>query len=145
MTSGPVAVDTNVFGARLLGPFDPRKDAIDQLYAPHLLDRVLVVPAQTVAELRYGAIKARWGERRRAELEHHLGTARFAAVDDEMTWSFAHLRAACLRAGHALAADDHNADLWIAATAITYGLPLVAHDGIFRNVPGLELITELAS
>lgn len=38
---------------------------------------------------------------------------------------------------------DHNGDLWIAAAAIRMGLPLVAHDAVFRGCPGLHLTTEL--
>lgn len=39
---------------------------------------------------------------------------------------------------------EHEADRWIAASALWLGLPLVAHDGIFRDVPGLELLTTLS-
>ena len=37
----------------------------------------------------------------------------------------------------------HNADLWIAATAIRWRIPLVAHDAIFDGCPGLDSSTEL--
>jgi hypothetical protein len=37
----------------------------------------------------------------------------------------------------------HDGYRWIAATAKRYAIPLVSHDGIFRNAPGLDLITEL--
>ncbi|MGI8983117.1 MAG: PIN domain-containing protein [Acidimicrobiales bacterium] len=69
--------------------------------------------------------------------------ARVAPVDDDLTWEAAKLRVACRRAGHPLADDHHAADLWIAATAMRYGLALVAHDGVFQNTPGLRLVTEL--
>lgn len=39
---------------------------------------------------------------------------------------------------------DHEADRWIAATAIWLQVPLVAHDRIFANVKDLELLTKLA-
>jgi len=58
---------------------------------------------------------------------------------------YAQLRADCERIGHGLAQRDHDADRWIAATAVRLGVPLVAHDGIFRNVPGLVLETALDS
>lgn len=41
--------------------------------------------------------------------------------------------------------EDHVADRWIAATALHMGLPLVAHDGIFRDVPGLALLTSVTA
>jgi hypothetical protein len=45
--------------------------------------------------------------------------------------------------GHGLHQRGHNADLWIAATAIRWRIPLVAHDAVFDGCPGLELRTEL--
>jgi predicted nucleic acid-binding protein len=45
--------------------------------------------------------------------------------------------------GHGLAQKDHEADRWIAATTIWLKVPLVAHDAIFKNVDGLELLTRL--
>lgn len=94
-----------------------------------------------VAELRFGALLASWGPSRQSVLERRIATAAVAAVDDELVWEVAKLRVSCRRAGHALADDYHFGDLWIAATAVRYGLPLVAHDGVFRGVPGLDLRT----
>lgn len=53
----------------------------------------------------------------------------------------AQLRATCQAHGHALAQREHNADRWIAATAVRLGIPLVSNDRIFRDVPGLTLET----
>jgi predicted nucleic acid-binding protein len=38
---------------------------------------------------------------------------------------------------------DHEADRWVAATAMRLDLPLVAHDAIFANVENARLITRL--
>jgi hypothetical protein len=53
------------------------------------------------------------------------------------------LRCWCVRAGHALGQKDHEADRWVAATAMWLGVPVVAHDAIFANVEGLNLLTKL--
>jgi predicted nucleic acid-binding protein len=45
------------------------------------------------------------------------------------------------RRGHALSQRVHEADRWIASTALWLGVPLVAHDSVFREVPGLTLLT----
>ena len=40
--------------------------------------------------------------------------------------------------GHALAQKIREADRWVAATAVALSLELVAGDGIFENVAGLD-------
>jgi predicted nucleic acid-binding protein len=52
---------------------------------------------------------------------------------------YAQLRADCVAAGHALGKRDHDADRWIAATALRLDIPLVSNDGISENAPGLRL------
>jgi predicted nucleic acid-binding protein len=44
------------------------------------------------------------------------------------------------RLGH----KDHEADRWVAATAIRLGVPLVAHDAIFSGTKDLRLISKLS-
>jgi hypothetical protein len=53
------------------------------------------------------------------------------------------LRCWCVRAGHALGQKHHEADRWVAATAMWLAVPLVAHDAIFAGVEGLNLLTKL--
>jgi predicted nucleic acid-binding protein len=43
--------------------------------------------------------------------------------------------------GHALSQREHDADRWIAATAIRLGIPLVSNDGVFAHAPGLVVET----
>jgi predicted nucleic acid-binding protein len=57
--------------------------------------------------------------------------------------AYASLRTWCIRTGHGLGQKEHEADRWVAATAIWLQVPLVAHDGIFANVKDLELLTRL--
>jgi hypothetical protein len=54
------------------------------------------------------------------------------------------LRAECRQIGHPLHQKQHLGDLWIAATAIRWQLPLVAHDAVFVGCPGIELLTEVS-
>ena len=136
MNSG-VVVDTGVFGASL----SRRGSHLASLYARHLTGQVLVLAAQSVAELRYGALLAGWGHGRVDELERRIAAARVVPPDNELVWAHARLRVACRNAGHPLAADAHAANLWVAVTAVHFGMPLVAHDGVFRGTPGLALVT----
>lgn len=135
-----VVVDTNVFGASLTRRNAPLVD----LYASHLVGRVIVLAARTVAELRYGALLAKWGPSRRAALERRLARAPGRAGRRRVGVGGGQGPGCRRRIGHAMADDHHANDLWIAATALCYRLPLVAHDGVFRQVPGLDLRTELA-
>jgi predicted nucleic acid-binding protein len=76
----------------------------------------IVLPFQTVAELRFGALNRSWGELRLRRMER-------------------------TRTGHPLWEKIHDSDRWIAASAVRLNVPVVSHDAIFRGVPGLELIS----
>jgi len=96
-----------------------------------------------VAEARYGALVAGWGQRRLRELAHSMSEVAVVDVDGATIEIVARLRNDCRLIGHALHQRLHNADLWIAAAAIRWSLPLVAHDAVFIGCPGLDLRTEL--
>jgi predicted nucleic acid-binding protein len=90
-------------------------------------------------EVESGALIAGWGMARRTRLAALIGDTEVVWPGPELTQGCAALRAQCWRAGHALAQPEHNADLWIAATAVHLAVPLVSDDGIFEEVPGLQL------
>jgi tRNA(fMet)-specific endonuclease VapC len=137
--AGPVIVDTMVFSWRLAAT------PVGQLYGPHLQGRPLILAAQTVAELRALALINGWGGARRAALDERIARLRVAGVDEELANTYARLKADCRQQGHGLGDKVHDGDRWIAATAVRYEIPLVSHDGIFKNAPGLDLITELGN
>jgi predicted nucleic acid-binding protein len=136
--TGAVVVDTNVFTARLR-----RDSGLTAQYTKHLAGELIAVAPQSVAEARYGALKSGWGPRRITELATMTAGVTVLSVDAETIEQVAQLRNACRKAGHALHQAIHNADLWIAAAAIRWGAPLVAHDAVFIGCPGLDLRTEL--
>ena len=136
--NGTVVVDTNVFTAPL------RKGRpLEARYAKHTVGRQIAVTPQTVAEARYGALVAGWGARRLNELERLTGGVRLLPVDGETIERVAQLRNECRVIGHALHQRLDNADLWIAAAAVRWSIPLVAHDSVFVGCPGLDLGIEL--
>lgn len=137
-----VVVDTGVFSAPLLARRVVGK-SLQQQYQRYLIGRQLVIATQTLAELHYGAEVAGWGPQRRARLERLVDSALLVPPNEQMSRDFAKLRARLRRLGHPLHQDDHTGDLWIATTASHLGLPLVAHDRIFVDCPGLDLRTEL--
>ncbi|MGI9156462.1 MAG: PIN domain-containing protein [Marmoricola sp.] len=82
MTTSTVLLDTNVFTA-WLRPNSP----LVSLYGKHVIGRRITVTQQTVAEVRYGAIAAGWGERRLEAVERLLRRSRILPVDDQATWA----------------------------------------------------------
>lgn len=133
-----VVVDTMVVSALVTEGRDPAPAAEFR----RLIDgRSVVVSFVTVTEMRYGALRANWGELRRGELERTL--SRFVAVqpDDELVTACAGLRDRCERAGLALGQKIHEADRWVAATALHLGVELVSDDAVFENVVGLSVLS----
>ena len=53
----------------------------------------------------------------------------------------AELRATCERAALGLGQKEHEADRWVAATALRLSLDLVSADKIFVGVPGLVVVS----
>lgn len=136
---GPVVIDTSIFSARL----GRRVGYLAEEYRSSLIGRPAIISFITVAELRYGAMLAGWGTKRLQRLEHEIGRAEIVWPGPELVEKYAELRAWCVRNGHGLQQKDHEADRWVAATAMRLGVPLVAHDAIFTGVADLELITTL--
>lgn len=137
--NGSTLLDTNVFTARL-----HEKSPLAGLYAKHIFGQRLLISPQTLAEARYGALKAGWGPARLSRLAQLTARSRLLPVDLQTIEAAARLRNQCRLMGHALHQRFHNADLWIAAAAIRWSVPLVAHDAVFVGCPGLDLRTELA-
>ncbi len=60
-------------------------------------------------------------------------------VSDSLLTTTAELRLACRQVGHALQELVHANDLWIAASAVHIGAPLLTADAVFDGVSGLTL------
>ena len=130
-----VVIDTDVASWLL----DPRPSPHAEEARRVVADRARVVSFVTVTELRYGALRAGWGELRRRRLERSLAELDVIQTSETLIDRCASLRAEASRAGHALAQKIHEADRWGAATALVLRLELVAGDGIFENVSGLDV------
>ena len=108
--------------------------------APYYAQRIQgygwIISFQTLEELWFGAYNNGWGKRRRDELQSHLRAYAVVWPDPDMVDISARLRLESKRKGRELT----TADAWIAATALSLGCPLAAHDRDFRGVDGLALI-----
>ena len=133
---GPVVIDTDVFGADLIPG-----SRLAQRYEPIIVGRPAFISFQTAAELRFGAQLRGWQQPRMLRLQAKIAMVETVHTGPDLIFIYAQLRVNCQRIGHALGQRGHDADRWIAATAIRLGIPLVSNDGIFRDAPGLQLET----
>ena len=132
-----VVVDTMVISWL----FDDRPNALGEICRELIGSEPVVLAFQSVMELRFGALRAGWGDLRRRRLEGRIAEIAVVQPDNEMITICAELRLRCQQAGHALGDRLHNGDRWIAATAIRLGVPLASHDRLFNGAPDLRLIT----
>lgn len=95
----PVVVDTMAVSALVNEQRDPDTA---RSYRQVVADRPVLVSFVTVAEMRYGALKAGWGDLRSRALERSLSQLVVVQPDDELIRACASLRAGCERAGHPL-------------------------------------------
>lgn len=79
--------------------------------------------------------------------DHEVGVLRaprprlelWLPVSDALLTAVAELRHACREAGHPLHEPVHANDLWITASALHIGAPLLTADTVFDDVPGVSL------
>ncbi len=98
-TGTAVVIDTMVVSA-LINP--DRRNPASSEYRGLIDGRMIVLSFVTVTELRYGALKAGWGELRRRGLERDFGRFTVVQPDDELMRICAMLRARCEQDGHGL-------------------------------------------
>jgi len=109
------------------------------LYQSNLTGVPLVIAFQTVAEMRYGALAAGWGARRRQQLERFLRRFQTIGYSDELASQWAEIMLDARLAGRRLEAGD----AWVAATARLLDAPLVTHDLDFssQSCPSIVVIS----
>jgi len=90
---------------------------------------IQAVSVFTLAEIRAGRIAANWGQHRSERQEKLLAAYVVIPLDEDILNEYAALHAWSSR-GHK---TPHN-DMWIAATAIARGLPLVSCDDHFELI-----------
>jgi len=132
----PIVIDTDVFSAQLV-----KGSALSERYAPLVAGRKAFVSFQTAAEVRYGALVRDGAADGCGSLMPSSPTSRSSTAGQ--SWSVCTRNCAPIATppDMPLHQQAHNADRWIAATAIRLGIPLVSNDRIFKGVPGLKLET----
>lgn len=126
-----VIADTNVISYEL------KSNPLAVAYERILTGRELHISFVTVAELHYWAEKHEWGARRRLQLRCLLGDIPIFPYNKGVAEMFARIRIERERTGRPMGTSD----LWIAATAVHFDVPLATHDGNFLDTPGLRVIS----
>lgn len=126
MTADTVLLDTSVFVAHESGrPIGALPDGMD-----------VAISVVTLAELKAGVLAAANADarmQRMASVELALAVP-CMPIDDVVADTWALLRATVAESGRRAQVND----LWIAATAIRHGLPLVTQDAGFDVVAGVR-------
>jgi tRNA(fMet)-specific endonuclease VapC len=97
------------------------------LYEPYMMNASLVLSFQTVAEMRFGALRANWGQERKRDLEQFFTAFDVVVYTDALGLHWAEVMHAARQVGRRLEAGD----AWIAATAKMLNAPLLTHDKDF--------------
>ena len=128
----PCVLDTSV------ASFLVNKNPLIALYRPHITGATPVLCFQTVGEMRYGSLKAEWGQERNHRLEQFLQDTDIIHSSEALTRLWAEIMRESRRIGKRLEA----ADAWIAATALLLGAPLLTHDKDFdaQACPSIAIV-----
>lgn len=128
-----VVVDTNVVS------YVFKKDSRAELYQPALDGKLLMIAAQTLAELELMPLINNWTKKRHAILRSFLKKYVLVEATETVCLLWAEIQAGARRRGRPISV----ADAWIAATALAYDVPLVTHNSRdFQNLPGLVLVSK---
>ena len=135
MTSNIVVIDTNIISYI----FYNRE--LSKRYESHLKNTNPVIAAQTIAELRFGAYLKNWGEKRLTILESLINTYTVIHTNNDICTAWASIKTQSYQKGRPMS----EADIWIAATALAFGVPLVTHNKKdFDFIDKLSIISEQA-
>jgi predicted nucleic acid-binding protein len=101
-----------------------RGDSRAEPYRPYLVGTTLAVSFMTVAELDRWAIQRNWGAARQDRLAHFLEQFAIVLVDRALCRMWAEVGESARSHGRPI----QTADAWIAATAISLGVPLLTYN-----------------
>jgi len=126
-------VDTNIVSYFFRG------DSRAQAYERHLKGQTRHIAFVTLGELYLWLFLRPFTELKRQRLLEFIGTHVLLPYDDQLAWTWAELSAKLRESGKTISPED----MWIAATALRHGLPIVTHNRRhFEGISGLTLISE---
>ncbi|NKB69852.1 MAG: PIN domain-containing protein [Candidatus Latescibacteria bacterium] len=131
-----ILLDTSVVS--LLHPKKKQTDLRTQ-YAAHLAGKIPALSFQSVAELWAWAEHNGWGQQAKSQLDAFIQGFLVIPYNYTLAKIWGESSALCSQQGRTLGAGD----IWIAATAVQYRMPLLTHDRDFVGVeiPHLDVIS----
>jgi predicted nucleic acid-binding protein len=128
-----IVVDTDVVSYLFKG------DTRAALYQTHLDGQMPIISFMTLAELEHWTLARGWGARRRHTLLNYLRRFLIEPSSPDLCRRWAEATDSARRAGKPILA----AHAWVAATALSYGVPLVTNNpDDFAGVAWLTVVTE---
>ena len=94
------------------------------------------LPVVVLGELFFGALRSQRVHANLASIQRLADTAIILDTDAVVARRYAELRLALARHGRPIPEND----VWIAATALAHGLPVLTADAHFREVEGLTVV-----
>ena len=128
MTGSSVVADTSIFIDLMKG-----ESAIAQKLES--FTEVFLSPI-VLAELYFGAYRSASPEKHLNKIAIAIGNTKLLAIDAATSEAFASLKLALFAKGKPIPEND----IWIAATAMQYNVPLYTTDSHFKEIKGLSLI-----
>jgi len=116
-----------------------KKDTRSGLYEPHLIQVPKFISFMTFAELRRWKFQSNWGRAKNEKFEELLSDFGVIYADEELCNLWAKITNDGLKKGRLIS----TADVWVAAVAMMFDIPLVTHNRKhFENVENLKIISE---
>lgn len=107
-------------------------------FQPKLPLRDCAISVVVLGELEFGVLRSQRVQRNRAALEHWLAAVQVLDINMDVGLCYGRVRATLTTSGDLIGPND----LWIAAHALSLGVPLISHNlREFRRVPGLLVET----
>lgn len=122
-------LDTNAISNLFTG--DPLLSAVLAEEGRHHL------PVIVIGEYRYGLARSRHRDRLEQMLELLIHQSIVLSIDVTTAIHYANIREILRQIGRPIPEND----LWVAALAAQYGLPVISRDAHFDAVPGVERLS----
>ena len=95
-----------------------------------------LLPQTALAELYTGAFRSAHPEKKFTQIERFVEGINVLLPDEVTAEIYGRIAAQLARAGTPIPQND----IWIAAIALQYDIPVATADGHFRNVDGLKIL-----